>query len=64
MTDPLACYAGPGDSWTYYEIDPAVLEIARDPNRFTYPCASRTRPVISRPMCVFSRRSVAARERH
>ncbi len=32
----LACYAEPGDSWTYYEIDPAVVSIARDPNRFTY----------------------------
>jgi hypothetical protein len=32
----LACYAEPGDSWTYYEIDPAVVDIARDPSRFTY----------------------------
>jgi spermidine synthase len=32
----LACYAEPGDDWTYYEIDPAVIDIARDPNRFTY----------------------------
>jgi hypothetical protein len=32
----LACYAEPGDNWTYYEIDPAVVSIARDPNRFTY----------------------------
>ena len=32
----LACYAEPGDDWTYYEIDPAVVDIARDPNRFTY----------------------------
>ena len=32
----LACYAEPGDDWTYYEIDPAVVDIARDSNRFTY----------------------------
>jgi hypothetical protein len=32
----LACYAEPGDNWTYYEIDPAVVDIARDVNRFTY----------------------------
>ena len=32
----LACYSEPGDDWTYYEIDPAVIDIARDPNRFTY----------------------------
>jgi hypothetical protein len=35
-TGTLACYAEPGDDWTYYEIDPAVVDIARDPNRFTY----------------------------
>ena len=32
----LACYAEPGEDWTYYEIDPAVVDIARDVNRFTY----------------------------
>jgi hypothetical protein len=32
----LACYAEPGDDWTYYEIDPAVVDIARDPSRFTF----------------------------
>lgn len=32
----LACYARPGQSWTFYEIDPAMEEIARDPGRFTF----------------------------
>jgi hypothetical protein len=32
----LACYARPGQSWTFYEIDPAVEEIATDPSRFTF----------------------------
>lgn len=32
----LACYAGPGDLWTFYEIDPVVERIARDPGYFTY----------------------------
>ena len=32
----LACYARPGQSWTFYEIDPAVVRIARDPGRFTF----------------------------
>jgi hypothetical protein len=32
----LACYARPGQSWTFYEIDPAVSRIARDPRYFTY----------------------------
>lgn len=35
-TGTLACYAEPGDSWTYYEIDAAVVSMARDPSRFTY----------------------------
>ena len=32
----LACYAQPRQSWTFYEIDPAVGRIARDPTRFTF----------------------------
>ncbi|HZB45318.1 MAG TPA: fused MFS/spermidine synthase, partial [Pyrinomonadaceae bacterium] len=29
-------HARPGERWTFYEIDPAVDDIARDPNYFTY----------------------------
>lgn len=32
----MACYVGEGQSWTFYEIDPAVLEVARNTNFFTY----------------------------
>jgi hypothetical protein len=32
----LASYARPGQRWTFYEIDPAVERIARDPRFFTY----------------------------
>ena len=32
----LACYARPGQSWTFFEIDPAVVRIASDPKRFTF----------------------------
>ena len=32
----LACRAQAGESVTYYEIDPEIVRIARDPNRFTY----------------------------
>ena len=35
-TGTLACYARPGERWTFYEIDPAVVRIARDPRRFTF----------------------------
>jgi spermidine synthase len=32
----LAAYAQPGDSWTFFEIDPDVVYIARDSGLFTY----------------------------
>ncbi|MGA2139961.1 MAG: fused MFS/spermidine synthase [Verrucomicrobiia bacterium] len=32
----IACYAEPGQEWTFYEIDPEVERIARDPRYFTY----------------------------
>jgi hypothetical protein len=35
-TGTLACWAEPGDAFTYYEIDAAVVSIARDPTRFTF----------------------------
>jgi len=32
----LACYAKPKQSWTYYEIDGAVVSLARDDRYFTF----------------------------
>ena len=32
----LACYAMPGEEWSYYEIDPAVVRVARDPRYFSF----------------------------
>jgi hypothetical protein len=32
----MSCYAEPGQQMTYYEIDPAVEQIARNENLFTY----------------------------
>jgi predicted O-methyltransferase YrrM len=32
----LACQTNPADKLTYYEIDPLVVRIARDPQRFTF----------------------------
>jgi hypothetical protein len=32
----LACYVESGESWRFFEIDPTVVEIARDPRRFTF----------------------------
>lgn len=35
-TGATAAYTRPGQSWTFYEINPAVVSIARDPSYFTY----------------------------
>ncbi|WP_308814060.1 hypothetical protein [Sphingomonas sp. GV3] len=35
-TGTLACYARPGQRWHFFDIDPAVVTIARDSGRFTY----------------------------
>jgi hypothetical protein len=32
----IACYGRPGEQWTFYEIDPLVERIARNPRLFTY----------------------------
>ena len=38
----MACYARPGEAWRFYEIDPVVARIARDPSRFSF--LSRCQP--------------------
>src|ERR687883_368461 len=35
-TGTMACYAQPGQQMTFYEIDPLVEKMARDPNLFSY----------------------------
>jgi SAM-dependent methyltransferase len=35
-TGTLACYARPGQSWTFFEIDPVMVRIASDPRRFSF----------------------------
>jgi spermidine synthase len=32
----MACYAAPGQTWRFYEIDPAVIAIASNPKLFTF----------------------------
>lgn len=34
-TGATTCYASPGQGWTLFEIDPLVVEVARDPRYFT-----------------------------
>ena len=43
----LACYRRPGQDWTIFEIDPAMVGIARDPSKFTFlsDCAGDT-PIV------------------
>jgi spermidine synthase len=43
-----ACYAHAGEAWTFYEIDPAVVDIARSGRLFTYlrECAPDSRIVL------------------
>jgi hypothetical protein len=38
----LAAYAQPEQRWTFYEIDPAIAALARDPRYFTYLRDART----------------------
>jgi spermidine synthase len=47
-TGSLVCYAQPGEDWTYYEIDPLIERIARDPEYFTYlqDCPTRVQVVL------------------
>ncbi len=35
-TGSLACQMRPGEAWTFYEIDPHVVRMATDPNRFGF----------------------------
>ena len=35
-TGSLACHRRGNEAWTFYEIDPEVARIARDPRRFTF----------------------------
>jgi len=32
----IACYAKPGQHWTFYEIDPTMQRVAEDPSYFTF----------------------------
>ncbi|MDB4949539.1 MAG: hypothetical protein JWM27_2188 [Gemmatimonadetes bacterium] len=47
-TGTSAAYGRAGETWTYYEIDPGIERIARDPRYFTYLADSpaRTRVVL------------------
>ncbi|MEZ5908120.1 MAG: fused MFS/spermidine synthase [Hyphomicrobiaceae bacterium] len=41
-TGSLACHSRPDETWKFYEIDPLVVDIARNPAKFSY--VTRCRP--------------------
>jgi hypothetical protein len=47
-TASMAAYAKPGDSWTFFEINPSVERLARNPDYFTFlrDCAPDARVVL------------------
>ncbi len=44
----MVCYRQPGQTWTYYEIDPVVVRLARDPRFFSFlaDCGAETEIVL------------------
>jgi spermidine synthase len=47
-TGTLSCYAMPGQSWTFFEIDPEMVRIAREGGQFSFlrRCAPQARIVL------------------
>jgi SAM-dependent methyltransferase len=47
-TGTLSCYARPGQDWRFFEIDPAMVRIARNPSIFTFlsRCAPQAKVVL------------------
>jgi hypothetical protein len=54
----LACYARPGARWTFFEIDPLMVRIARDPALFTFlsACAPDAQVVLGDARLALARR--------
>jgi len=53
----LACRIGPGETWRFFEIDPTIIAIARDPERFTFlsSCAPNLPIVLGDARLTFAR---------
>jgi hypothetical protein len=61
-TAAVSAYARPGDTWTYFEINPADVRIARTPEYFTYlpDCAPDARVVLGDARLSLERQSDGA----
>jgi hypothetical protein len=57
----LACYVAPGDEWRFFEIDPTIVDIARDRPRFTFvnACAPDVPIVMGDARLTFAREAEA-----
>jgi len=55
----LACYAQPGQNWTFFEIDPAVIRIAKDPRFFHFlsDCTPKARLLVGDGRLLIARES-------
>jgi spermidine synthase len=53
----LTCASQPGESWKFFEIDQAIVDIARDPNRFSFiqKCQPDLQPVMGDARLTFAR---------
>jgi spermidine synthase len=53
----LACASQPGESWRFFEIDQSVVDIARDPNRFSFiqKCQPNLQPVMGDARLMFAK---------
>ncbi len=45
-TGTLAAYARPGESWTFYELNPVIEKVATNPRYFTYFTDALARPAV------------------
>lgn len=61
-TGTLSCYRQAGQDWTFYEIDPVMVSIARDSGRFTFipECASAVPIIIGDARLKLAERSAAS----
>jgi hypothetical protein len=53
----LACHVGPGEDWRFFEIDQTIVDLARDPKRFSFvaACAPDMKPVIGDARLTFAK---------
>lgn len=53
----LTCAARPGDDWKFFEIDQAIVDIARDPKRFSFiqKCQPDLQPVMGDARLTFAK---------